>query len=138
MSNNDDSQHVGMSNLRKEDDGYLAIKHYAPNQFTLINGDHYEGSIALFKHDVYTNLVPSHFADLTESHFRKWLSLKPEMILIGTGSKHLFLTPEQVAYFYSKGVGIETMKTDSACRTYSVIAGEMRNGLAILFPITEE
>lgn len=137
MSNNDDSPHVGMSNLRKEDVGYLAIKKYSSNEFTLINNEVYEGAIALYKDNVYTNLMPENFADLTESHFRKWLSLKPEMILIGTGDQHLFLTPEQMAYFYTKGVGVETMKTDSACRTYSVIAGEMRNALAILFPIKE-
>lgn len=135
MSNTDDSVHVGMSNLRKEDDGYLAIKKYSVNEFTLINNESYKGAIALYKDNVYTNLIPENFTDLTKSYFRKWLSLKPEMILIGTGDQHLFLTPEQMAYFYTKGVGVETMKTDSACRTYSVIAGEMRNALAIFFPI---
>lgn len=130
-------QYVGTSNLRKEDDGFLAIKKYDVNKFTLINGETYEGAIALYKSKVYTDIMPASFEEITETHFRKWLSLKPEMILIGTGSSHCFLKPEQVAYFYAKGVGIETMHTDSACRTYSVIAGEMRNGLAILFPITE-
>lgn len=135
MSHNDDSQHIGTSNLRKEDDGYLAVKQYDANEFTLINNERFEGSIVLYKNDVYTNLLPKQFSELTESHFRKWLSLKPEMILIGTGNQHLFLTPEQMAYFYGKGVGVETMKTDSACRTHSVIAGEMRNALTVLFPI---
>lgn len=135
MSNDEVAGHVGKSNLRKEEVGYLTVKQYDTNQFTLINNESYEGAIALYKNNVYNNLAPDNFSELTESHFRKWLSLKPEMILIGTGDKHLFLTPEQMAYFYTKGVGVETMRTDSACRTFSVIAGEMRNGLAILFPI---
>ena len=137
MSQNDESQHIGTSNLRKEDEGFLAVKKYDVNKFTLIDGETYEGAIALYKGKVYTDIMPASFDEITETHFRKWLSLKPEMILIGTGSSHFFLKPEQVAYFYAKGVGIETMRTDSACRTYSVIAGEMRNGLAILFPIME-
>lgn len=137
MSQYDDTSHIGTSNLRKEDEGFLAVKKYDETSFTLTNNEKHTGTIALFKNDVYDNLTPSNFSELTESHFRKWLSLKPEMILIGTGDKHLFLTPEQMSYFYAKGVGVETMRTDSACRTYSVIAGEMRNGLAILFPITE-
>ena len=134
MIEHDDSQNVGTSNLRKEDPGYLAIKRYDESGFTLTNDEQHSGSLVLYKNDVYDGLAPTEFKDLTEKHFRSWLSLKPEMILIGTGDKHHFLSPEQMAYFYTKGIGIETMRTDSACRTYSVIAGEMRNALVVLFP----
>ena len=134
MIEHDDSQNVGTSNLRKEDPGYLAIKRYDDVGFTLTDDAHYVGSIVLYKNDVYDTLAPTNFTQLTDKHFRSWCSLKPEMILIGTGDKHHFLSPEHMAYFYTQGIGIETMRTDSACRTYSVIAGEMRNALVVLFP----
>lgn len=129
----EESPNVGLSNLRKEDPGYLAIKRYGNNEFTLTNDETYQGAIVLYKDQIYTDLAPISFADLNKSFFRKWLSLKPEMVLIGTGDKHEFLNAEQQSYFYTKGIGIETMKTDSACRTYSIIAGEMRNVVVVLF-----
>jgi uncharacterized protein len=38
--------------------------------------------------------------------------------------------------FYRQSVGIETMNTQAACRTFNVLVSEGRNVVAALMPIT--
>jgi uncharacterized protein len=62
--------------------------------------------------------------------------LKPEIVLIGTGSKQIFLPPELMMFFYSRNTGFEVMTTDAACRTFNVLASEGRKVVAALLPVS--
>ena len=56
-----------------------------------------------------------------------------EIVLIGCGARQTFLSAEQMVAFYSKGLGVEIMTTDAACRTFNVLASEGRSvAVAIL------
>jgi uncharacterized protein len=57
-------------------------------------------------------------ADLTEAHFEQLASLRPEVVIFGSGPQLRF--------------GVETMDTAAACRTYNVLASEGRLVLAAL------
>ncbi len=56
----------------------------------------------------------------------------PSFLLLGTGSKHIFPDPSVRSRFIEAGVGLETMTTGAACRTYNVLLGEGRPVAAAL------
>lgn len=60
----------------------------------------------------------------------------PEVVLIGTGSQQTFLPPEATMPLLSMGIGVETMTTQAAARTYNILMSEERRVLAILLPGT--
>ena len=61
--------------------------------------------------------------------------LQPEIVLIGTGRKQVFLQPELMMSFYRREVGFEVMSTHAACRTFNVLVSESRNAVAALLPV---
>ncbi len=67
-----------------------------------------------------------HFDQLTEAHLEALLALDPELILLGTGARQHFLPPALQALVLGRGVGIETMRNDAACRTWNVLTTEDR------------
>lgn len=72
------------------------------------------------------------FEDLTEDHFSVLAALKPELVIFGSGTRLRFAPPVFMRTLMSQRIGIETMDTLAACRTYNVLAGEGRQVIAAL------
>jgi uncharacterized protein len=72
---------------------------------------------------------------LRAAHFDTLVTLKPEIVLLGTGDRQRFPAPAVTAALVHAGIGIEVMDTASACRTYNVLAAEGRDVCAVLFMI---
>ncbi len=128
------------STIQKETTDNLHIKGYAPNFFRLNDETEWQNSAILLQNrEIITDseIIPASFDELTEAHFEAWAARKPTVILIGTGNQMQFLEPKWRAYFYQRGIGIETMATESLCRTFAILATEDRNALGVFFPITE-
>ena len=68
---------------------------------------------------------------LDESAVEKILSLKPEVVLLGTGARANFPPQRVMAEFLKRGVGVETMDNAAAARTFNVLVGEGRNAVAV-------
>jgi uncharacterized protein len=60
------------------------------------------------------------------------MGLKPELILIGTGSRQRFPAPELLKNLISAKIGFEIMDSQAACRTYNILVGEGRQVLLAL------
>lgn len=58
------------------------------------------------------------------------LSLQPELVLLGTGTRQRFPAAAFMAGFLQRGVGIEVMDNAAAARTYDLLAGEGRRVVA--------
>lgn len=58
----------------------------------------------------------------------------PEVILIGTGARQHFLASEVTRELQNMGIGIETMDTRAAARTYNILMAEGRRVIAALLP----
>ena len=58
------------------------------------------------------------------------LALKPEILLLGTGATHHFPGPAILREFARVQVGIESMDTPAACRTFNILMAEGRNVVA--------
>lgn len=61
-------------------------------------------------------------------------TLPPEIILVGCGARQMFLHPRITARLAAAGIGVETMNTAAACRTYMILRGEGRRVWAWLWP----
>lgn len=65
-------------------------------------------------------------------HFEKLLQCKPEVVVFGSGNKLRFLKPEVLRPLIDAGIGVETMDTQAAARTFNILAGEGRRVVAAL------
>jgi uncharacterized protein len=61
------------------------------------------------------------------------IELEPEIILVGTGEVTVLPDLELMAALAERHIGIETMTTPAACRTYNVLVHERRRVVAALF-----
>jgi uncharacterized protein len=69
---------------------------------------------------------------LLAEHFELALAMRPELVIFGSGPRHLFVAPALQRCLIEAGIGVETMDTAAACRTYNVLASEGRAVLAAL------
>ncbi len=72
------------------------------------------------------------FEDLTEEHFTQLAASQPELVIFGSGARLRFASPAFMRALMQKRIGIETMDTLAACRTYNILAGEGRRVIAAL------
>lgn len=80
----------------------------------------------------------SRFEDLTEAHFALLTTTQPELVIFGSGTRLRFPPPAFMRALMQKRIGIETMDTLAACRTYNILAGEGRQVIAALLIEQEE
>lgn len=82
---------------------------------------------------VITGWEPVPVGELEEAHFDVLLEHAPELVLLGTGSTSVFPPRELVFAFARRGIGLESMDTRAAARTFNVLAGEGRQVGAVLY-----
>jgi uncharacterized protein len=70
--------------------------------------------------------------DLSALHFERIVELQPEVVIYGSGVRLQFPPPALLRVLYERRIGIETMDTAAACRTYNVLASEGRRVLGAL------
>ncbi|GMU44280.1 MAG: hypothetical protein IT479_09860 [Xanthomonadales bacterium] len=74
--------------------------------------------------------APQSFAELATGHIHELLAQQPELILLGTGERSLWLSPALQACALQRRCGIECMANAAAARTFNVLLGEGRAVLA--------
>lgn len=74
----------------------------------------------------------SRFEQLQAAHFLPLARLRPELVLFGSGTRLRFPRAEWLHALVELGIGLETMDTAAACRTYNILAGEGRHVVAAL------
>jgi uncharacterized protein len=89
-------------------------------------------TIALTADGVICEWQPSVIGKLTEDEFEPLIASDPELILLGTGSKPVFPPRELVFSLARRGIGLETMDTTAACRTFNILVGDGRRVAAVL------
>ncbi len=66
------------------------------------------------------------FEDLTLAHFEQLAQLQPELVIFGSGTRLRFPSAALTRALIDQQIGMETMDTQAACRTYNVLASEGR------------
>jgi uncharacterized protein len=66
------------------------------------------------------------FEELGPESFELLAQLKVEVVIFGSGARIRFPKPAWIAPLAERRIGIETMDTAAACRTYNILAQEGR------------
>jgi len=100
--------------------------------FVAINGKRYERSLVVDATHIDTDWPVAELAALEAEHLAALAAARPEVVLLGTGSRLQFPRPEVLRPLVEAGIGYEVMDTAAACRTYSVLIAEGRRVVAAL------
>jgi uncharacterized protein len=76
--------------------------------------------------------APAAADELTPEHFDELLAMKPELVIFGSGPRLRFVSPALLRSLIDRRIGVETMDTAAACRTYNVLVAEGRSAVAAL------
>ena len=74
----------------------------------------------------------SRVEELTQAHFDALLEFDPEVVVFGSGPKLKFVSPALYRNLIARRIGVETMDSGAACRTYTVLANEGRRVVAAI------
>lgn len=113
--------HSGANTITGYGDGYIEINKIPYSHAVLLSSD---GEILEW--------AIKSFDDLTPADFTQMASLKPELIIIGTGKRQRFPKPELLKTLIEAKIGFEVMDSQAACRTYNILVGEGRQVLLAL------
>ena len=72
------------------------------------------------------------FESLTAAHFELLAARRPELVIFGSGARIRFPSPTLLRPLIDAGIGVETMDSAAACRTYNVLLAESRSVIAAL------
>jgi uncharacterized protein len=68
----------------------------------------------------------SRFEDLDAQHFEALAKVDAEVVIFGSGSRIRFPKAAWLKPLIDRRIGVETMDTAAACRTYNILAQEGR------------
>lgn len=114
--------------------GINVIRAYGPGRIN-VSDRIYNNSLVLAPDRVLDDWPPQRFEDITLEHLQVALDLRPEILVIGTGSALKFPEAHITADIQSRGIGLEVLDTAAACRTYNVLVSENRKVAAALLII---
>lgn len=114
--------------------GINRIRSYRRGSVT-IGAEEIRSSLIVTPRCLVRDWPPREFSDLDAMHVRTIAELKPEIVLLGTGATLHFLSPDLLVHLSEAGIGLETMDTGAACRSYNILAGEGREVAAALLMI---
>ena len=111
-----------------QDDGYVITAY--DNDSISINGKTFSQSLLIATTQFDEHWDVTAIEQLAADHIEQVLAFKPELIIIGTGSKLIFPAVELYSGIIKQGIGVDFMDTHAACRTYNILMSEGRNVVA--------
>lgn len=114
-------------------DALCQITHYDQNSIT-VSGTVYCQAIVVFPDRVIAEWRPQSLQEISDNDLEPILSVEPEILIIGVGARPLRLSPYLRQLLENHNIGVETMTTAAACRSYMALLSEGRRMAAILFP----
>ena len=112
-------------------EGQNAIARHGPDG-VIVNGAEHRSSVLVPAAGDVVAWPVDQFASLTEAHFEAIAALKPELVIFGSGARIRFPHPSLLKPLIARRIGVETMDTAAACRTYNVLLAEGRAVVAAL------
>ena len=112
-------------------EGENSIARYGPDGVA-INGTEFRQSVIVPWRGPVLPWAAGGFDALEASHFEALVALEPELVIFGSGPRIRFAKPALQRALIERRIGIETMDTAAACRTYNVLLAEGRSVVAAL------
>lgn len=107
------------------------ITGYGPG-WVAVNGQRHQGPLIVNSQTTWSPWECGGFDTLEAAHFSMLVALQPELVLFGSGEHLRFANPAWLQALYAQRIGVESMDTQAACRTYNFLAGEGRKVIAAL------
>ncbi|WAW09786.1 Mth938-like domain-containing protein [Oxalobacter vibrioformis] len=104
------------------DEKSVTINHTRFSQSVLVLPD---AAPALWPVSDIDSLAPEDFSAI--------IAVQPNILIIGTGLYQRLLSPPLLVYLSSRKIGVETMNTHAACRTFNLLLSEGRRVALALF-----
>ena len=98
----------------------------------IVNGVEHRSSVVVPSQGTVTAWPVDRFESLTEANFKALAEFQPELVIFGSGARIRFPKPALLRPLIEARIGIETMDTPAACRTYNVLLAEGRSVVAAL------
>lgn len=114
-----------MQLIEQRDEGLLLVR--AVDAAAIQIGERrLEASFLLSPERCEEGFPARHLDELDAAAVAAILALEPAVVLIGTGARQQLPAPALMAQFMGRGVGLETMDSRAAARTYNLLASEGR------------
>lgn len=100
-----------------------------------VNGQRHSHSLVLASSGQLLPWSCHRFDELTAGHFEQLASVTteaPELVVFGSGTRLRFVRPALLSSLMQRRIGVETMDTLAACRTYNILAAEGRRVVVAL------
>ena len=112
-------------------EGRNAIVRYGPDGVFVDGVEHTASVLVPWQGEVVAWSAPT-FESLSTEHFARVAALAPELVVFGSGERLRFASPALLRPLIDAAIGVETMDTRAACRTYNVLLAEGRRVVAAL------
>ncbi len=121
--------------------GVNAVSRHEPGR-VWVHGAAFDTSLLLPWSGTVQAWGVARFEDLAAADFERIVALRPELVIFGSGLRLRFPPPALLRALIDARIGVETMDTAAACRTYNVLVSEGRPVVAALLlqrpaPVTE-
>ncbi|MCY4221622.1 MAG: MTH938/NDUFAF3 family protein [Thiotrichales bacterium] len=107
-------------------------------EFVTVEETTFTGAVLLGRGTHATDFDERRLGDVSAATIERILERNPEVVLLGTGARHMFPSPGLLAPLTRAGIGVEAMSTSAACRTWNILNAEGRKVVALLLPIEQE
>ncbi|MGQ9723957.1 MAG: Mth938-like domain-containing protein [Tepidimonas sp.] len=109
----------------------LSIQAHGPG-WVVVGGQRHETSVIVSTAGRLRSWDCRSHAELTAAHFDLLADDGPEVVIFGSGRRLRFVHPSLLRGLIERRIGVETMDTMAAARTYNILAGEGRRVVAAL------
>ena len=117
--------------LQPDKSDVQSISGYGPGWIG-VNGEKITRSVIVSSKGELIDWPSARFEDLGPEHFAQLAGLDAEVVIFGSGSRLRFPRPAWLKPLMARRIGLETMDTAAACRTYNILAQEGRSVAAAL------
>ena len=117
--------------LQPDKSDVQSISGYGPG-WIAVDGERIERSVVVSSGGLRIDWECNTFADLNADHFSRLADIDAELVIFGSGERIRFPVPAWLAPLISKRIGIETMDTKAACRTYNILSAVGRKVVVAL------
>jgi len=111
----------GVNLIRAHDAGHIVV-----------NADTFTHSIIVPPTGPVLPWAPKKLEDLSLADFEQLAQARPELVIFGSGKTLRFPPPALMRPLMAARIGLETMDTAAACRTYNILVAEGRQVFAAL------
>jgi uncharacterized protein len=103
-----------------------SISGYGPG-WVGVNGEKITASVIISSRGERIAWAADRFEDLDAGHFAQLAAVQAEVVIFGSGARIRFPQAAWLKPLIERRIGVETMDTAAACRTYNILAQEGRD-----------